>query len=129
MGWVLMLLVLVGVTASATPNTSLSGLTMARDKQSVRGGGDSVREAYYAPEQLVCWTEWIRGSHKKRHPHRNPFRRYRLSRKQRRQLRRVLRRMGRITDGNTGFGEKILTASPTEPAAPIGANYPSARWG
>ena len=114
-GCVLILLVLVGVTASATPNTRLSSLTKAKDKQCVRGGGDSVRGLHYVPEQIV-WSERMWGSRRKRRPYRNPFRRYWLSKKQRRQLRRGLRRMAKIADEFSGFGEKKSSASPTATA-------------
>ena len=65
-GWILILLVLVGVTASETLPTSPSNQIEVKDnKQCVGEGGGSIRGLYYAPEG-IAWSEQIRTSSRKR---------------------------------------------------------------
>jgi len=127
MGCVLILLVLVGVTASARLPTSPAGQIEMKDKQCIREGGDSIRGLYYGPEG-IAWSEQIRASSRKRRPYRNPSRRYRLSKKQKRCLRRRLRCMAEIADELTGSGKKVSSASPRATVLLIGDSSPSARW-
>lgn len=127
-GYVLILWVLVGVTASATFSTRQSSQIEGKDKECVREGGARVRGANYVPEQ-IGWSERIWASGRKRRPYRKRFRGYRIGKKERRQLRRRLRRMAEIADVFCGPEEKESSVSPTGTASLIGASCPSARWG
>ncbi len=126
-GYILSLLVLMGVTALATLNTEQSSQIEATGKQCVREGEDSLRGSYYRPEQ-IGWSEriWVSGG--KGRPYRNRLRRYRLGKKERRQIWRHLRGMAEIVDEFSGSGEKVSSASPRETVPLIGASSPSERW-
>jgi len=127
-GCILILLVLVGVTASATLHISQSSLIEAKGKQCVREGRDSVSGSHYALEQ-IGWSERMWASRRNRRPYRKRFRRYRLDKKQRRQLRRRLRRIAEIAEEFSGSGEKMSSVSLMVTEFPIGASCPSARCG
>ncbi len=120
----LILLVLVGVTASVRLPTSPFSQIDTKDKQCVMEGVDSIRGLYYAPEG-IAWSEQIQAKRRKRRPYRNPERRYRLSKKQKRGL----RRMTELADKLSGSGEKISSAAPTERILFIENNCCSTRWG
>ncbi len=120
----LILLVLVGVTASTRLSTSPSNQIDTKDKQCVMEGVDSIRGLYYAPEG-IAWSEQIRGTRRKQRPYRNPVRRYRLSKKQKRDLRRKAERADKLF----GSGEKVTSATPTARMLFIDDSCGSARWG
>ncbi len=120
----LILLVLVGVTASTRLSTSPSNQIDTKDKQCVMEGVDSIRGLYYAPGG-IAWSKQIWATRRKRHPYRNPSRRYRLSKKQKRRLWQRLRRMTELS----GSGEKVTSATPTARMLFIADSCGSARWG